>query len=74
MVAGEPYTMASVCGDCDGDGMIAGKPTGWACEATNSGVPNYLRCGRDIYRYATSTGLIDQCAAGHMARVEVRDE
>ncbi len=46
-----------------------GAPTGWACEATNSGVPNYLRCGRDLYRYATPTGIVDQCGAGLMTSV-----
>lgn len=70
MLAGEPCSQAGFCGECEGEGAIEGGPTGLVCRATNSGIPDYLACGRALYRFTTPRGLIDQCASGHMSEVQ----
>ncbi len=69
MVAGEPCSQAGFCRECEGAGVIEGGPTGLRCRATNSGLPDYLLCGRELYRYTTRMGQIDQCAGGHFSDV-----
>ncbi len=73
MLAGEPCSQAGFCGECEGAGVIEGGPTGLKCDATNNGRPNYLRCGRELYRYTTRTGQVDQCGAGHMSDIPIRE-